>query len=237
MFDIFPAERRAGTKSVHHTQEGSAEEPQLVEWRYARSPVRYPPAVEAMEERVRDIRLQKADELIWFLEHPPLYTAGISASEDELLRPGDLPVFKTGRGGRYTYHGPGQLIGYVMLDLKTRRADVRWFVAQLEAWIIEVLAELGVQAGLREGRIGVWTRNPKGQEAKIAAIGVRVRRWVTYHGFSLNIAPNLAHFEGIVPCGISQFPVTSLREMQISHSKSSIMKRFRERFPEFFQQA
>ncbi|MEO1019105.1 MAG: lipoyl(octanoyl) transferase LipB [Pseudomonadota bacterium] len=206
----------------------------MVEWRIAQDLVQYPSAIQVMEDRVRAMLKQDADELIWFLEHPPLYTAGTSACDGELLRPHDLPVFRTGRGGRFTYHGPGQLVGYVLLDLKKRRPDVRWYVAELEAWIISVLAELGINAGTRDRRIGVWTANRVGEDAKIAAIGVRIKRWITYHGFSINITPNLGHFDGIIPCGISNYPVTSLEDLQITYSKEDIIDRFRQRFGDFF---
>ena len=169
-----------------------------------------------MEARADAIRRGEAAELIWLLEHPPLYTAGTSADPAELFNPEGLPVHAAGRGGRYTYHGPGQRVGYVLLDLDRRGRDVRRFVHALEGWMIATLAELGVAARRAPGRIGIWVDHD-GREAKIGAIGVRVRRWVTLHGFSVNLAPKLSHFSGIVPCGIADFPVTSLDEMGVTH--------------------
>jgi lipoyl(octanoyl) transferase len=169
----------------------------------------YPAALAAMEARAAAIHAGQADEHIWLLEHPPLYTAGTSADPAELLDP-RFPVFAAGRGGRYTYHGPGQRVGYVQLDLARRGRDVRNYVHALEGWVIAALTDLGVSARRAEGRIGIWTDDATGREAKIGAIGVRVKRWVTLHGFSVNVAPDLSHFTGIVPCGISEFPVTSL---------------------------
>ncbi len=180
------------------------------DWRIDDSPIAYPDAVEAMEARVAAIHDDSASELIWLTEHPPLYTAGSSANPAELIIPDRFPVFQTGRGGKHTYHGPGQRIVYVMLDLKARRSDVRKYVQALEEWIILTLARFAVKGERREGRIGVWVVLPGKQEAKIAAIGVRVRRWVTLHGLSINIDPDLSHYGGIIPCGISDFGVTSL---------------------------
>lgn len=169
----------------------------------------YAAALADMEARAAAIHAGAGDERIWLLEHPPLYTAGTSADPAELLDP-RFPVFDAGRGGRYTYHGPGQRVGYVQLDLTKRGRDVRAYVSALEGWVIDALAQLGVPARRAEGRIGIWTDDEQGREAKIGAIGVRVKRWVTLHGFSLNVAPDLSHFAGIVPCGIAEFPVTSL---------------------------
>jgi lipoyl(octanoyl) transferase len=180
-----------------------------IEWHIEPGLIPYPQAVAGMEERAAAIQAGDARERIWLLEHPPLYTAGTSADPAELLDP-RFPVFESGRGGRYTYHGPGQRIVYVQLDLARRGRDVRCYVHALEGWIISALAGLGVEARTAEGRIGIWTDDADGREAKIGAIGVRVRRWVTLHGASINLAPNLADFSGIVPCGISAFPVTSL---------------------------
>lgn len=176
--------------------------------------VDYDSALSEMEARVAGIRAGNADELVWFLEHPPLYTAGTSAKEGDLLD-SRFPVYKTGRGGQYTYHGPGQRVGYVMLDLKARQRvpDIKKYVWQLEEWIIRSLADFDIAGERREGRVGIWVITPKGGEAKIAAIGVRVRHWVTYHGISINVDPDLSHFGGIVPCGISEFGVTSMKEM------------------------
>lgn len=169
----------------------------------------YDVALAAMEARAAAIHAGDAGERIWLIEHPPLYTAGTSADPAELLDP-RFPVYDAGRGGRYTYHGPGQRVGYVQLDLTRRGRDVRAYVSALEGWVIDALALLGVEARRADGRIGIWTDAPDGREAKIGAIGVRVKRWVTLHGFSLNVAPDLTHFGGIVPCGIAEFPVTSL---------------------------
>ncbi len=183
-----------------------------VEWRTSSGLIPYPEALAEMEQRAEAVRAGTAPELIWLLEHPPLYTAGTSADPTELFNPQDFPVYAAGRGGRYTYHGPGQRVGYVVLDLDKRGRDVRNFVHALEGWIISALAELGVKAYRDPARIGIWVDHEKGQ-AKIGAIGVRVRRWVTMHGFSVNLQPELSHFSGIVPCGIAEFPVTSLGEM------------------------
>jgi len=163
-----------------------------------------------MEERVAALAHGRGSELVWLLEHPPLYTSGTSAAADELLGRFDFPVYRAGRGGRFTYHGPGQRVAYVLLDLRRRRQDVRRFVWALEEWLIRSLARLGVEAGRRDGRIGVWVSTSPVGEAKIAALGVRVRRWITYHGVAVNLSPDLSHFAGIVPCGISDYGVTSL---------------------------
>jgi len=185
-------------------------------WAVSEGLVAYAPAVQAMEMRVARISAGDADEMIWLLEHPPLYTAGTSAKDSDLLDPCRFPVHQTGRGGQYTYHGPGQRVVYVMLDLKRRGGDVRAFVQHLERWVIASLAKLGVDGVVRRDRVGVWVPRPElaaGHEDKIAAIGIRVRRWVTFHGLSLNVDPALEHFAGIVPCGISGFGVTSLSDL------------------------
>ena len=189
-----------------------------LEWRITPGLTPYPGALAEMEARAAAIRDGGARELVWLLEHPPLYTAGTSADPAELFNPEGFPVFDAGRGGRYTYHGPGQRVGYVMLDLGARGRDVRHFVHALEGWLIAALAELGVEAFRAPGRIGIWVAKD-GTEAKIGAIGVRVRRWVTLHGFSVNASPELSHFSGIVPCGIAEFPVTSLDEMGVSNGQ------------------
>lgn len=181
----------------------------MIEIRRETAQVPYREALDAMAARNAAIAEASAQELIWLLEHPPVYTAGTSASPDELLDP-RFEVVEAGRGGRYTYHGPGQRIGYVLLDLRTRARDVRGFVHALEGWVIDTLADFGVESWRAEGRVGIWTRGADGREAKIGAIGVRIRRWVTMHGFSVNLSPDLAHFGGIVPCGIEEFGVTSL---------------------------
>ncbi len=185
------------------------------DWQISDAPVPYLDALAAMEARVEAIFSGNANELIWLLEHPPLYTAGTSADAAELVDPARFPVFETGRGGRYTYHGPGQRIGYVMLDLRQRGRDVHAHVRNLEEWAIRTLYDFGVVGERREGRIGIWVKVGH-TEKKIAAIGVRVRRWITYHGMSLNVAPDLSHFGGIVPCGISEYGVTSLRDLGIN---------------------
>ncbi|QHL89577.1 lipoyl(octanoyl) transferase LipB [Sphingomonas changnyeongensis] len=182
-----------------------------IEWTLSPGLTDYQAALADMEARAEAIAAGQAPERIWLLEHPPLYTAGTSADPAELLAP-RFPVFPTGRGGRYTYHGPGQRVGYVQLDLSRRGRDVRCFVHRLEGWLIAALADLGVTARAIDGRVGIWT-DFQGQEVKIGAIGVRVRRWVTFHGFSLNIDPDLSHFGGIVPCGLPEFPVASLKSI------------------------
>ena len=189
--------------------------PNSIEWRSESGQVPYRDALAEMERRNGAIGDGGAQELIWLLEHPPVYTAGTSADGAELLDP-RFEVVEAGRGGRYTYHGPGQRVGYVMLDLKERGRDVRCFVHSLEGWVIATLADIGVESWRSEGRIGIWTRDIDGREAKIGAIGVRVRRWVTMHGFSVNLAPDLSHFTGIVPCGIEEFGVTSLDRLGIT---------------------
>lgn len=183
-----------------------------IEWRVATEPVEYAEALAEMEARAAAIADGRARELVWLLEHPPVYTAGTSADPAELVD-ARFPVHPAGRGGRYTYHGPGQRVGYVLLDLNKRGRDIRGFVHALEGWVIGALARAGIAGFRADHRIGIWTRDRTGTEAKIGAIGVRVRRWITLHGFSVNIAPDLAHFGGIVPCGIAEFPVTSARAL------------------------
>jgi len=183
-----------------------------VEWRVAPGLTDYDEAVRVMEDRAAAIAEGRARELIWLVEHPPLYTAGTSADPTELID-GRFPVHASGRGGRYTYHGPGQRVVYLMLDLGARGRDVRGFVHALEDWVIETLADIGVAGRAIDGRVGIWTDLPDGTEAKVGAIGVRVRRWVTMHGLSVNVSPDLSHFGGIVPCGLPDFPVTSLKAM------------------------
>lgn len=183
-----------------------------IELRVDTTPVPYREALEEMTARNAAIADGNARELVWLLEHPPVYTAGTSAAAEELLDP-RFEVVTAGRGGRYTYHGPGQRIGYVLLDLKRRARDVRGFVHALEGWVIDTLGDFGVESFRRDGRIGIWTVDIDGREAKIGAIGVRIRRWVTMHGFSVNLSPDLSHFGGIVPCGIEEFGVTSLERL------------------------
>lgn len=187
-----------------------------VAWRVSDAPVPYADALAAMEARVRAIAQGCAPEQVWLLEHPPLYTAGTSARDADLVEPGRFPVHRAGRGGQFTYHGPGQRVAYVMLDLSRRRPDLRAYVAALEAWIIATLATFAVRGERREDRVGVWVRRPEkgeGAEDKVAAVGVRVRRWVSLHGISLNVAPDLGHFSGIVPCGVRDHGITSLADL------------------------
>lgn len=191
-----------------------------IEWRTATAIVPYPDALTEMERRAADVARGDARELIWLLEHPPVYTAGTSADPAELLD-ARFPVVAAGRGGRYTYHGPGQRIGYLMLDLNKRGRDVRHFVHTLEGWVIDALAILGVAAFRAPGRVGIWTMAGE-REGKIGAIGVRVRRWVTMHGFSVNVAPDLSHFDGIVPCGLPDSAVTSLSALGVAADMTAL---------------
>jgi lipoyl(octanoyl) transferase len=206
-----------------------------IEWRIDKTPVDYERAVEEMEMRVSAIRAGAAPELVWLLEHPPLYTGGTSARDEDLLDSRRLPVYRTGRGGRYTYHGPGQRIAYVMLDLTRRDRDVRCHVHRLEEWMIRTVARFGVKGERRDGRVGIWVARPSGHEEKIAAIGVRVRRWVTYHGVALNVDPELDHYRGIVPCGIADHGVTSLAQLGVPATMTEVDRTLRERFGEIFE--
>ncbi|MEO3431476.1 lipoyl(octanoyl) transferase LipB [Pelagibius sp. CAU 1746] len=209
-----------------------------VEWRIAPGLTPYPAAVAAMEARVAAIRAGEAPELVWLVEHPPLYTAGTSAQEEDLLQPERFPVYRSGRGGEFTYHGPGQRVVYVMLDLKRRGPDLRRFVENLEEWVIRALASFSVTGERREGRVGIWVeRNDPlrgAREDKIAAIGVRVRRWVTYHGIAVNVEPDLEHFSGIVPCGISEHGVTSLVDLGLPVGMADLDAALRASFPGVF---
>ena len=203
-----------------------------VEWQVSNGLTPYEEALARMEARAAAIRAGEAKELVWLLQHPPLFTAGTSAADEELLNPMHFPVHAAGRGGRYTYHGPGQRIGYVMLDLDERGKDIRCFVHALEGWLIAALSDLGVAARREPGRIGLWVgAGPK--EAKIAAIGVRVKRWVTLHGFSVNVAPDLDHFSGIVPCGIRDFGVTSLAALGFGAEMARLDAALSANFPRF----
>ncbi len=204
------------------------------EWRVSPGLVPYPEAVATMEARVAAIRAGSAPELVWLLQHPPLYTAGTSADPRELLDPGRFPVYRTGRGGRFTYHGPGQRVVYVLLDLERRGRDLRGHVHRLEEWVIRTLSRLGVRGERRADRIGVWVTSPGGGEAKIAAIGVRVRHWVTYHGLALNVAPDLEHFRGIVPCGLAGYPVTSLAALGLAIDMDEVDHHLHATFAEVF---
>ncbi|MEQ9520166.1 MAG: lipoyl(octanoyl) transferase LipB [Parvibaculum sp.] len=211
-----------------------------LEWRISDEPVPYPEALAFMEDRAAAIAEGKAPECVWLLEHPPTYTAGTSAKREDLLAPDRFPVFETGRGGQYTYHGPGQRVGYVMLDLKKRGPDVRGFVHDLEEWLIRTLAAFNVKGERRDDRVGVWVQRQDkgdGREDKIAAIGVRVRKWVTFHGVSLNIEPDLEHFSGIVPCGVSKHGVTSLVDLGHIVTTPEVDIVMKQTFIEVFQDA
>jgi lipoyl(octanoyl) transferase len=210
-----------------------------LEWALSAAPVPYPEALAAMEQRVAAIRAGTAPEQVWLLEHPPLYTAGTSAAPGELIE-ARFPVYATGRGGRFTYHGPGQRVGYVMLDLRQRGEDIHRYVTALEEWLIRTLARLGVSGERRADRIGVWVRRPdKGaeHEDKIAAIGVRVRRWVSFHGVSLNVEPDLSHYAGILPCGVAdaRYGVTSLADLGVRAGTDEVDAALRAGFVEVFE--
>ncbi len=210
----------------------------VVEWRISDAPVPYPEAVAAMEARVAEIAAGHAPELVWLLEHPPLYTSGTSGKASDLLEP-RFPMFATGRGGQITYHGPGQRVAYVMLDLKRRRPDVRAYVAGLEEWIIRTLAAFNVRGERREDRVGVWVKRPDkgaGFEDKIAAIGVRLKRWVSFHGISINVEPELSHFDAIVPCGVAdpRYGVTSLADLGHILTMADVDIALRQAFEEVF---
>jgi lipoyl(octanoyl) transferase len=208
-----------------------------VAWRVSDAPVAYDAAIAWMEARAEAIARGAAPECVWLLEHPPLYTAGTSARPEDLVAPDRFPVHATGRGGQYTYHGPGQRVAYVMLDLDRRSRDLRAYVASLEAWLIATLAAFNVRAERREDRVGVWVRRPeKGPdvEDKIAAIGIRVRRWVSFHGISLNVEPDLSHFDGIVPCGVRQHGVTSLVDLGLPVTLAEVDMQLRATFEEIF---
>ena len=206
-----------------------------IEIRVESARVPYRDALDAMTARNTEIAEGRARELVWLLEHPPVYTAGTSAAREELLDP-RFEVVEAGRGGRYTYHGPGQRIGYLMLDLRMRARDVRGFVHAVEGWVIDTLGDFGVEAWRAPGRIGIWTRGRDGAEAKIGAIGVRIRRWVTMHGFAVNLSPDLAHFGGIVPCGIADYGVTSLADLGLEVSAEAWDKALLARFDAFLAQ-
>ncbi len=217
----------------------------VVEWRFSTEPVAYDTALDEMEARVAAIHAGEADECIWLLEHPPLYTAGTSAQTADLLIPDRFPVHQTGRGGQYTYHGPGQRIVYVMADLNRRGRDLRKFVFALEEWVITTLDAFQIRAERREGRVGVWVSRPEKPplpdgspaEDKIAAIGVRVRRWVTFHGLSINVEPDLSHYDGIVPCGISGHGVTSLVDLGLPVTMGDLDTALERSFPSIFCQS
>ncbi len=208
-----------------------------IEWRISDALVPYEDAGAAMEARVAAIRAGTAPELVWLLEHPPLYSAGTSARPADLIAPDLLPVFRTGRGGQYTYHGPGQRVGYVMLDLQKRGADLRAYVRDLEEWLIQTLQRFNVKGERRDGRVGIWVAEGGGKESKIAAIGVRIRHWVSFHGVSLNIDPDLSHYRGIVPCGISEHGVTSLAALGITATMPEVDAALKAAFAEVFAPA
>ncbi len=215
----------------------------MVDWLISDGLIAYPDAIEAMENRVAGIIAGELDEQVWLLEHPPLYTAGTSANEADLLDHTRFPVYEARRGGEYTYHGPGQRVAYAMLDLNSREKDVRKYVNLLEEWTIQTLAQFGVKGERREGRVGVWVVRPdrpplpdgSPAEDKIAAIGVRIRRWVTFHGISINVEPDLEHFNGIVPCGISDYGVTSLVDLGIPATMNDVDIALKTAFSQVFE--
>jgi lipoyl(octanoyl) transferase len=204
-----------------------------VAWRISDEPVDYPEAVNFMEQRAAAIADGRAPELVWLLEHPSIYTAGTSANPSDLLD-ARFPVFRTGRGGQFTYHGPRQRVAYVMLDLGRRKADVRGYVYDLEGWLTRTLSRFGIRGERRDGRVGIWVVRPDGAEDKIAAIGVRVRRWITYHGIALNVAPDLSHFAGIVPCGVRGHGVTSLAALGVHATMAEVDVALRTEFESVF---
>jgi len=206
----------------------------MIEWEITNFPVPYEVSVETMEQRAEAIRAGSARELVWLLEHPPIYTRGTSASDKELLRKPKFPVFNTGRGGRYTYHGPGQRVIYVMLDLRHHGSDVRSYVQRLEQLLIDSLADCGVNAERRSGRIGIWVSRDNGCEEKIGAIGVRIRRWVSFHGASLNVDPNLSDYNDIIPCGVSNYGVTSICDLGLAVEMSDVDSILRKNFENIF---
>jgi lipoyl(octanoyl) transferase len=205
-----------------------------LEWRISDAPIPYPQALAEMEARAAAIAEGTAGEQIWLLEHPPIYTAGTSARDEDLIDP-RFPVYRTGRGGQFTYHGPGQRVAYAMLDLKRRKPDVRAYVQDLEEWLIQALAELGVKGERREGRVGIWVQRGM-REDKIAALGVRIKRWVSFHGVALNVDPDLSHFSGIVPCGVKAHGVTSLADLGIVASMADVDVALKRSFGKIFGQ-
>lgn len=206
---------------------GKCSDQESVEWRFSALPEPYEDALAAMETRVEAVLAGQAPELVWLLEHPPVYTAGTSASDNDLVKPNKFPLVRTGRGGKITYHGPGQRVVYVVRDLRKHGKDIQAHVAWLEDWVIRVLADCGIKGERRLGRIGIWVVRQDGLEEKIAALGVRVRRWIAYHGLSLNVRPDLEHYSGIVPCGIKEFGVTSLAALGVKASMADVDNAFR----------
>ena len=207
---------------------------EAIAWKTSDEPVAYLDAVAFMERRIEAVHAGRASQLVWLLEHPALYTAGTSAKDQDLLTPTRFPVFATGRGGQYTYHGPGQRVGYVMLDIRRRNNDVRRFVHDLEEWLIQSLQHFNIRGERREGRVGIWVARKGGREDKIAALGIRVRKGISFHGVSLNVEPDLEHFTGIVPCGISQHGVTSLADLGITATTHDVDLAMRQAFQQIF---
>jgi len=208
--------------------------PETIEWKISDDPVAYPDAERFMAARVEAIHAGHVPQCVWLLEHPPLYTAGTSARAEDLLAPDRFPVYPTGRGGQYTYHGPGQRVGYVMLDLRRRNNDVRRFVHDLEEWLIRTLARFNLRGERREGRVGIWIARPGGREDKIAALGIRVRKGISFHGISLNVDPDLSHFTGIVPCGIAAHGVTSLTALGLTATMQDVDLALKAAFEDVF---
>ncbi len=205
-----------------------------IEWKTSDHLIDYPDAVNFMEERIESIKLYQANEMIWLLEHPSIYTAGSSANQEDLIDSKQLPIFNTGRGGKYTYHGPGQRVVYIMLNLKERGSDLHKFVENIENWVSSSLEEFGINCFRKEDMIGVWTKNILGRDVKIAAIGIRVRKWVSYHGVAINVNPNMDLFKGIIACGIKDYGVTSLAELGIDASFQQLDEVLKRKFYDFF---
>ena len=205
-----------------------------MEWLITNNLVPYKKALAFMEKRVSEIKIGTADEVVWLLEHPPLYTAGSSAIASDLLEPNRFPVYETGRGGQYTYHGPGQRVAYIMINLKKRGSDIRRYVCDLEEWIIRSLAMFDINSERREKRIGIWVKRDDGSEDKIAAVGVRVSRWIAFHGISINVNPNLSHFDGIVPCGVKKYGITSLKDLGKNATMADLDQQLHLSFEEVF---
>ena len=228
----------AGSSSPVIVSEAGQPGPGAIEWRLSDTPVDYEQAVAEMDARSAAVRARSAPELVWLLEHPPLYTGGTSARATDLLTPDRFPVYRTGRGGQFTYHGPGQRIVYVVLDLQARNPDIRCYVHSLEAWIIRTLARFNVTGERRDGRVGIWVRrtdrNAPARDDKIAAIGVRIRRWVSLHGLSLNVAPDLEHYSGIVPCGVAEHGITSLKDLGLPVTMQEVDMALRAGFADVF---
>lgn len=205
-----------------------------IEWKTSNNPISYQDSVNFMENRIAKIFNQELPEMIWLLEHPSIYTAGSSAISQDLINNGKIPVLQTGRGGKHTYHGPGQRIIYLMLDLRKRGADLHKYIDNIENWLIATFAEIGIKGEKRKDRIGIWTINDNNQEVKIAAIGIRVRKWISYHGVAINVAPDLNFYKGIIPCGIKEYGVTSLKELGKSIDYSYLDDVLKRKFNDFF---